>query len=240
MSKCGPLESDSSGRIKFFCTDSQLGTTPLNFISNRNADFNRVALVIAEEEASGGAVISCTQFEPLLPKVARASIRRKVWVELPNGRFELRDEFVDLYMYQADPHDPTFVRLYVNDIDEPAELEEPHYIQIRERPVGADGNCTNLGPVFEFRPYFTDAFPEISGVIQTGDRDFVGELRNKLPLFGRTLRTSWLPLFGHGSVVGRSLVLHNGDGDIVNCATINLLAPSDELRPSLSEYFKKK
>lgn len=243
MTKCGPLESDANGRIKFFCTDSQLGLTPLTFISNRNADYSRVALVIADEEASGGAVIACTQFEPLLPKVAQASIRRKVWVELPNERFRLVDEFVDLYMYQADPHDPTFLRLYVNGINKPSESDElanPHYIQIRERPVGADGNCSNLGPVFEPRPYFGDAFPEVNGVIQTGDRDFVGELRNKIPLFGVTHRTSWLPLYGRGSVVGRSLVLHNGDGDVLNCATINLLTSTDGLRPSLSGYFKKK
>ncbi len=217
-SKCGDLESDEDGRIKFFCSDTQLGALS-------PAEFPNTALSLVIEDEMNGSVLACSCFEAVQPKVARATMERKVYERLRNGRYRKRREIVDLYLYQSDPHDPTYYKLYTNALLQADDIENDHYIQIREESVDpANKNCSNLGPVFEPRSDF-EAIPEIDNVIQTGDGENIGELRNKIPLMvrrrGRILpRNSWLPLFGFNSIIGRSLVLHDGNGNVLNCANI--------------------
>lgn len=196
-------------------------------------DYPVLSLVIEEE--NGGGVLGCSCFERIPSLAARARLERIFWD--PNQNFRTVYEVVDFYVYQSDPHDPTYIRVYTNDLPQPNQFGDMPYIQIRERPVGADKNCSNLGPVFEPRPYFDESLSDIDNVIQTGERDFIGELRNKIPLNRNVFRTSWLPLFGEKSIVGRSLVLHDGDGRPVNCATITDDIPRVDLRMSLSRYF---
>ena len=235
-SKCGDLESDEDGRIKFFCTDIQLGSTNPNYF--QNSENSPISVVIEEETASGGGVLACSCFERLRPKVAHAKIEQSFY-EHVNGRPGHRYELVDFYVYQSDPHDPTYIRLHRNGLEQAEDINDDLYIQIRERPVGEDKNCSNLGPVFEPRPDF-EALPEIDNVIQTGERDNLGELRNKIPLGNPPRRTSWLPLFGQNSIIGRSLVLHDGDGNVINCANIDQESPPPGMtRVSFSQYHKK-
>ena len=221
--------------IKFCCTDVQLGSfawEPDNTLQHLPV----LSLVIQEE--LDGEVLACSRFDPVQPKAAQARLEDQgEYVEYRPGRFRHKYKVVDLYFYQNDPHDPTYIRHWINDIDlKCGEFEEDRpYLQIRERAVGEDKNCSNLGPVFEPRFDFNN-MPPRTGMIQTGDRDFLGELRYKIPLCNPPLRNLWLPLFGPYSIIGKSVVLHDGEGNALNCATIVDRIPNNDIRLSLAGY----
>ena len=140
---------------------------------------------------------------------------------------------IDILFDQADPHDPTYIRPYIRGLK-----GDKGYLQIRERPVvEADGNCTNLGPVYEPRPDF-EPIPLIEGVIQTGDKDFLGELTYKLNITAPPRRSLWLPLFGPYTIFDRSLVLHDIEGNIIACGDIKRYLSPYEPRYSLTGYSK--
>ena len=98
------------------------------------------------------------------------------------------------------------------------------YFQIRQLPVTQKKNCTGLGAVYEPRPDFEP--PMSLPTIITGDQVLLGELRYKwsnitgIFFYRRTERSSYLPLFGPFSIVGRPLVLHRANGVIWACANI--------------------
>ena len=217
--KCGQISSNADGEIQFCCTDTQLGTVDWP-PDNPYKHIGPLSLVIEDVD---GSVLACSKFQPVRPKAARVTISKFVYF--------VRYLTIDILFHQSDPHDPTYIRAYIRGLK-----GDEGYLQIRERPMEADGNCTNLGPVYEPRPDF-EPIPKIEGLIRTGDKDFLGELTYKLNITAPPRRSLWLPLFGPYTIFDRSLVVHDIEGNIIACGNIYNLFPS-EPRYSLIGYSK--
>lgn len=217
-SKCGLIDQPCNDNLKNFCTDTQIARISQEEIND---------LSIAVEDLNG-EVIACSKFMLWQPRVARA--------DTPYNRANRL--WLNAFFYQEDPHDDTVMRVFIMGTD-PSTC---YYLQIRERPVTTD--CSNLGPVYEPRYNFNEQLPR-SGVIQTGDKDFVGDLRDKVPpLCGSSFhafirRNSYVPLFWEYDIVGRAIVLHEQiTGEAIACATIEQQSGglSDGERRSLLGY----
>ena len=200
--KCGPLTTlDNSDLMHLFCTDTQLGCVRYNYYG---------PYFIAVQDADG-TVIGCSRFEPVQPRAARSYFR--------NGTI-----LVDAFFYQYDPHDPTYLRFHARNL-----YKKAGSFQIREKPVTND-RCENLGAVYEPRFGF-ESLPETNLIIQTGDRDHLGELRNKVGSlanlfnFYDQIRNSYVPLFGDYTIIGKSLVLLDTKGTVIACGNITLQSP---------------
>lgn len=215
--KCGPIESGTGG-FRNFCTDTQLAVVDQN-------DINSLAVVVEDEN---GTVIACSMFAEWMERTARAYIYSR------NARV-----FMDVLFYQTDPHDDTYVRLYVSGLDP----DKCHQLQIRERAITeSTQQCSGLGPVYEPRVGFANSLPR-SGVLQTGDKDFLGDLTNKLPRlcgssrYGFTARTAYVPLFWEYDVLDHAVVvIEEGSERDLACANIVPHNAYDLRRISLTGY----
>ena len=212
-SKCGPLNFGPTGRARICCVDEQLGTHPLTSIEP-------LTLVIKDENFSED-IIACATSKPANPLCARA-------------KFRTRTQFIQLYFVQLDPHDRTFVHAYVIGLN-----GQGGYFEIHENPVpdGAsqhvicdDFSDSGLGGVFDKQGgrLFSDG-ESSGGTGRTGGNTLpVGVLDRKLTDFrGQASYTTtdfshFLPLFGPFSIIGRSLVLFDADGNPIACGNIEL------------------
>lgn len=215
--KCGTLEVTDANRIKDFCADDQLGVT-------RQTDLMSLALVIQDANNSE-SILACSERVPVNPQSGFAYFRE--------GSI-----FTYLAFYQADPHDRTFVRAYVLGLN-----GEAGYFEIHEDPVPADGNCSNVGDIFDKpdTPFYSDAIFSGAGV-DTDNLGPIGRLENKFSDFeGRrsfiaTESTSFLPLFPPFSIFGHSLVLYDINGEVWGCTTIMRFDPVPEGMASITGY----
>lgn len=215
--KCGPLMYTNGNQTQAFCTDTQLGTYP-------HSTWN-VNTILAIEDDDGNN-IACAKFEPVPPASAQVSFYNRA-----------TRTYVNAIFYQFDPHDPTYVRFGRSNF-----MNAEHF-QVRTNPVPTNGMCMNLGPVFEPRTNFMN-LPNSILIDQTGDRDYVGELRNKITVPDRRYyrsyhqRTSYLPLFGDYSIIGRSFVVLDRNELIIGCGNIKYYDPryAAGLRRSFEGY----
>jgi hypothetical protein len=220
--KCGPLTYARDNLIHSFCTDTQLGAPYSD--PGRHPQFHidkavkRLSIGIQDPD---GTLVACSSIKEVAPITARVKFR--------NGTC-----WVDVLFSQNDPHDETYVRYNIGCYN-----TMTSHLQIRENEVTSN-NCENLGTVFEPRFNF-QSLPESPLIDQTGDRDFLGELRFKVPIDGRTsssgqIRSSWLPLFGECTILDRPVVLLDQRERILGCGTIR--QSHEFVRPyvSLSGY----
>lgn len=215
--KCGPLRYTNGDQIQAFCTDTQLGIYP-------HESINVNTILVIEDE--NGNNLACAKFEPVIPVAANIDIRnRNVYVA---GRF-----------FQYDPHDATYVQFYNT------RLGTASHFQVRAHPVPSNGSCTGLGPVYEPRFGFMN-LPSSVLINQTGDRDFLGELQNKIIVPNQSIRNSYyqrtfyLPLFGDYSVIGRSFVVLDNNEFVIGCGNITDADPNrdENLRRSIEFYHR--
>lgn len=197
-----------------FCTDTQLGTHP------HDTTFSGLSLVIEDEN---GDRLACSRFNLTQP--------RRAVVQFRNGSI-----WVHVVIYQNDPHDPTYLRFHSGGFNGRASG-----FQIRWNAVPSSGECVGLGPVYEPRFNFVNS-PVSPLINQTGDRNFLGELRNKLPSlsglssFYQSQRNSYIPLFGDYSVLGRSFVLLDTSDRILGCGNITDTTFYRPIRRSFESY----
>ena len=221
-SKCGSLDVSSEGRIKAFCTDEQLGLVPRSSISP-------LTLVVQGANGSDDRIACCTNL-PVEPKAAYVY-------------FRTRTLFGNMLFYQTGPHDRTFVRTYVIGLN-----GEAGYFQIHENacPPGVGCDDDVVGDIYDkpgTRLYGNGVF---SGAgIDTGNLGPIGRLDPKLSdissanSYRRTDSSSYLPLFGPYSIIGRCLVLYNAEGEPWACSTIMDWSPIPErIVPSILGYQK--
>ena len=191
-----------------------------------HASINVNTILVVEDE--DGNNLACAKFEPVTPLAATINIRNpSVYVA---GR-----------LFQYDPHDPTYVQFYNT------RLGTASHFQVRAHPVPSNGSCRGLGPVYEPRFRFMN-LPSSILIDQTGDRDFLGELQNKIIVPNQAIRSSYyqrssyLPLFGDYSVIGRSFVVLDNNEFVIGCGNITDADPNrdENLRRSLEFYHKPK
>lgn len=197
--KCGPLRYTSGDNIQAICTDTQLGTYP------HKATFKNKFIVIQDAD---GTKLACSKFNLVQPRFAVV-------------RFKNGSVWVNVLLYQFDPHDPTYLRFSIGGLPSNA-----RGFQVRWNSVPSNGSCIGLGPVFEPRFGFVNTPLSPLFINQTGDLDFVGELRYKLTSLRGTSRysnqqtNSYVPLFGDYSIIGRSFVLLDDNERVLGCGNI--------------------
>ena len=210
--KCGPLVVDDDDRMRLCCTDAQLGLIPFDTLFNpRNGHY--VSLRIADQGGTG-IPDGCAQFDKVLPQVAKA-------------KFSSKDLIGTVYFYQASPLDRTFIQPTIESI-----RRRNIRLEIRENPVTEVKNCraSSLGGIFSKPTSPIIGRPLPSSGIKTGDASVIGFLNDTVPIplgAQRYLARSsshYLPLFGHHTIIGRSLVVVEDVADAppapIACGTI--------------------
>ena len=204
-SKCGPLNFEGI-RAHLFCTDTQLGTISSSLLLDKKNFEHRLTLRIGENDGSADH-LGCASLELAEPRTATANFFT------PAGSFQF---------WQNGPDDRTFIRasLTLNS------RRGPYSLRILEgsAPSSDPCNATLLGNIYT-RPEGAFTLPVEMGGLITSDSCVLGVLDSIFPLDGVTsLRsdasTSFLPLFGPYSIIGRTLVLVRGDNTIAACSPI--------------------
>ncbi len=189
-----------NSRIHTFCTDSQIGSIPRSYLFDDVPPQH--SLVLAIRDMNGDA-LGCAQLEMISPLSGQSQCR------------SIRS-FVDLLIWQNGPDDRTFVRAHITGLD-----NRDHSLRIFENVLGMDEECT---------------FSALGNVVGRTNGEFllpadanmggVGNLDALIPLegisaFRETVSSNALPLFGHSSILGRTMVLvREEDNRIICCGTI--------------------
>ena len=202
-------------RYRAFCNDDQLGLVPISTITDTVLVFS-----------NGTDIVGCQSWDTVNQQCARVSCIKRPRVN------------IDILFFQNDPGDRTHVRSYVTGLDGDA-----LFLQIRENAV-TNQNCSQSGRVFD-KPRGGGS-PNIGTAVSdkpTGDALPVGTTQFKISdITGKTsLRyqdtTSWLPLFGPFSIVGKSIALVGVGGQEVTCCNIEAVAdPDPALLASILAY----
>ena len=146
---------------------------------------------------------------------------------------------MDILFFQNDPGDRTHIRSYITGLDNNA-----GYLQVRRDPVenklvcGAGGlydkpRLSNLRPIIH-----TPAGDKPTGdALPVGTTEFkISNIRNKTSLIKQDT-TSWLPLHGAFTIIGRSIALIDANNQVVTCCNIeNMTDPSPEVIDSILSY----
>lgn len=188
---------------RFICTDNQLGSVPLSDIYDER--YPERALTVVLTTVTGNR--TCAQLEA---------------VDSLNGRAQFRTLtiFGDFHFWQVSPDDRTYVRAHLTGL---RGVDYSLRVYTNEIGMGEACNDGGLGDVFskEGGEFI------IPGDTLTNDAGSIGNLDSLLPLeegqesLRVTVASSFLPLFGPYSILGRTLALVNeATGDIVACGTI--------------------
>ena len=212
--KCGPLMF-ARGRYRGFCTDDQLGLLSYSALEET---------ILVFYAADDGRFIDCQPWKPINQLCARVNC-----IKRPRIR-------IDVLFFQSDPTDRTHVRSYITGLD-----QDKLYLQVRRDPVTDGRNCT-AGGIFD-KPRNAQIFPSHVSDPPTGEILPIGVLEHKITSprgrqsVVRQDTTSWLPLFGPYSIIGRSLVLVDTNGNAVVCCNIEPVTdPSPDLINSILGY----
>ena len=195
------IESPRPPKYRTFCLDDQLGLFPLSSIQS-------TVLVIEQD----GVIIDCQPWSPVNQLCARVNCDKRPRINM------------DILFFQYDPSDRTHVRSYITGLD-----MEKAYLQVRRDPVTNKRRCEAGGLYDKRGPIVTAS----NAGNPTGDVLPVGTLENKITsIVNRTSlvkqdTTSWLPLFGPFSIIGRSIALVDVDGNTVLCCNIEPVTEPD-------------
>ena len=176
------------------------------------------------QNSGDGRIVGCQPWHPVGQLCARVNCIKRPRIN------------IDILFYQRDPGDRTYVRSYITGLD-----EEKAYLQVRRFPVADTINC-EAGGIFD-KPRDALIHGAAAGSNPTGDVLPVGvmEFKTTSPRGRQSLiksdTTSWLPLFGQYSIIGRSLALVDVNGNIATCCNIEpVVDPSPELIRSILGY----
>ena len=195
-SKCGSLNFNN-GRARVHCTDNQLGTVNM-------ASIQPLVVRIAD---SNGDSLGCAPFSRVQPLRADAQFRGIT-------------EFGSFTFYQDGPDDETYIRATLTGL---SRNRTPYSLVIFEGagPLSDPCNRTQLNEVYRIPGRVLNlGFNEIL----TADSCSIGNLQNVLPIEGtraiQTTVSTHIPLFGHATVIGRTIGLLDGNGDVIACSII--------------------
>lgn len=178
-----------------------------------------------------GTVVDCQPWRPVDQLCARVTCDKRPRVH------------IDILFFQRDPVDRTHVRSFITGLD-----GEKAYLQVRRNAISDPNECADGGTAggLHDKPGRTTSgrfHGGAAGDNPTGDVLPVGTLEFKTTsLRGQQSlikqdTTSWLPLFGPFSIIGRSLALVDVNGETVTCCNIQpVLDPSPELIRSILGY----
>lgn len=222
--KCGQVTASSfsitESMLKYsaFCYDKQLGHLSESQLQET---------VLVFHDSTTGAIVDCQPWNPINQLCARANCMKRPRIN------------IDVLFFQSDPNDPTYIRSHITGLD-----QQKGYLQVRRDPVGdkdEDQDC-EAGGIFDKPRSGLQHGLHVSSP-PTGDILPVGVLEHKFtsPRGRESLveqgKTSWLPLFGPHSIIGRSLVLTDENGVPVACCDIEPVTdPSPELINSILGY----
>ena len=197
-SKCRPLDF-SSGNDHIFCTDSQIGSIPRSYLFDDVEPQHSLVVAIRNMD---GDPLGCAQLEMISPLTGQGQCR------------SLRS-FVDFFVWQNGPDDRTFIKAHITGLD-----NRDHVLRIHDNVLGMEDECTSdaLGDVFG-RQNGEFLLPADAAMGATGNLDTLIPLEGGNAFRG-TVSTNSLPLFGHNSILGRSIALIRDDGQIICCGTI--------------------
>lgn len=142
---------------------------------------------------------------------------------------------MDILFFQNDPGDRTHVRSYITGLD-----MEMAYLQVRRDPITFKNECA-AGGLYdkESTPFVATAVSSTptGDALPVGTMQFkISDIRDQTSLVKQDT-TSWLPLFGPFSIVGRSVALVNNDGVTVACCNIMpMVEPSPDVINSILSY----
>ena len=215
--KCGvvrPVEFRGGTRYRAFCNDDQLGLIPLSSIQDTFLVFT----------LPDGTIVDCAPWHPVNQLCARAKCTKRPRLHM------------DILFFQYDPGDRTHVRTYITGLDERAA-----YMEVRRDAIPSKLECDAGGRYDKPRNGLLLGTP--AGDYPTGDALPVGtmqfkiaDLRNKTSLIVQDT-TSWLPLFGSFTIIGRSITIVGRDNRVLMCCNIEPVTdPSPELIASILSY----
>lgn len=144
---------------------------------------------------------------------------------------------MDILFFQYDPGDRTHLRTYITGLDEKAA-----YMEVRQDPITSKLECA-AGGRYDKPRNGSLLFGSPAGDYPTGDVLPVGTMQFKIAgVRDKTsLRvqdtTSWLPLFGSFTIIGRSITIVGRNNRPLMCCNIEpVMDPSPELIASILSY----
>lgn len=202
-SKCGDLEF-VNGRARLLCTDNQLGSIRRDYLFDKRHPEHALMVVIRDNE---GRPLGCAVLEMPAPQLGRA-------------QFRTLSVFGDFFFWQNGPDDRTYVRTHLTGL-----RGTDYSLRIFENTAIMTHPCDldELGNVFskqggEFI---------LPANLLTNDAGAIGNLDSLLVLvegqqsLRTTVSSSFLPLFGPYTILGRTLGLVNEETGVVEaCNTI--------------------
>lgn len=201
--KCGDLEF-VDGRARALCTDSQLGTIPIDYLFDKQNPENAL-LVVLQDDA--GELLGCAPLQMSAPLTGRA-------------QFRTLTVFGDFLFWQNGPDDRTYVRTHLTGL-----RGTDYSLRIFTEKVEMYQECDpeTLGNVLskqggEFI---------LPGNTATNDAGSIGNLDSLLTLeadqqfLRTTVSTSSLPLFGPYTILDCTLGLVNEETGVIEaCGAI--------------------
>lgn len=194
-------------RARVCCTDCQLGAVPRTYLFNEQNPSAALVVVIRDENST---ILGCSQLEMIPPVSARTQLRYS-------------SVFGDFLFWQTGPDDRTYVRVYLTGLN-----GRDFSLRIYTNPVQMGDTCDEqtLGAIFS-KPGGEFILPRAPNAPLTSDAGSIGALDVLLPLppgqisVRNTTSSSFLPLFGPYSIVGKTLALVLEDTNrIVACNPI--------------------
>lgn len=199
---------ETLGFIRQCCTDEQLGLIARETI-------NDYVLTLETVFPNGSReILDCAAHQPVPPMTAQAvgfSPKKRSFL------------YYNFLFAQRSPNDLTEIRYSVIGQDCSSLIYTIH-----DNPVPPDGVCSGVGAIFD-RPgirFETDGISSAMSGDGTTDYGAVGDLTGKIRGSSKTgdckgtVFTPYLPLFGHFSIIGKSLVLRQSDGTALACMNI--------------------
>lgn len=201
------------GFIRQCCTDEQLGLIARETI-------NDYVLTLETVDAGGNPVIlDCAAHQLVLPRAGQA-------VGFTPGKFSF--VYFNFVFSQKSPNDLTEVRYVVAGQDCSSLIYTIH-----ENPVPANGDCNAVGAIFDKQGvrFENDGISSAMGADETSDYGAIGDLTGKIRGSSATgsckgtVFTPYLPLYGHFSIIGKSLVIRKNADTILGCTNIRGFRP---------------
>ena len=221
--KCGRLVPDSTVAAQFnvlyyrgFCHDDQLGLLSKSQVEDT---------ILVFHDSETGEVVDCQPWSKINQLCARVNCIKRPRIRM------------DILFFQNDPNDCTHVRSYITGLD-----QEKYFLQVRRDPITDTSEC-DAGGVYDKPRNALLSNSHVASDGPTGDVLPVGVLEYKItsPKGRESIvkqdTTSWVPLFGPFSIIGRSVALTDANGVPLVCCNIEPVEdPSPELIDSVLGY----
>ncbi|KAK1166676.1 hypothetical protein AOXY_G13384 [Acipenser oxyrinchus oxyrinchus] len=191
---------------KFFFTDTTAGLSGITSVLGRS-------LVIHGADKAGSR-LSCAN----ITAVRSASAQTGPWFGAGSSRGGVQ-------FSQSSYLEPTVIKVSLTDLQSAAGGYHVHILPLRKSSLDRDA-CSNENILGHFNPFSVNQSLSPPPATGSSDQYEVGDISGKFGLLTTLTQMNEqyvdnnLPLFGPNSIMGRSLVVHYGDGKRMQCADI--------------------